>query len=277
MYVATELSFPFTKATSRFPSRLKSAATTAHGPLPAGMVNRWKEILGGKVAISRRKQQHHPGDGFNRSDHRTLLDFDSLPFVELLRRVRSKPVLFGASAENRRLYLGNRNSEWKHALGRYFRYSDTWQLVINTATTIITFLMVFLIQNTQNRDARAIHLKLDELIRCIDLAHDDMINVEKLSDEELAALSKKFDKVRNEFEDRKQRKGGATQNGRSSMKRCHDHIEANRSGSFLKRSFYESATGMIVNALLESRCHECLLHGEVIKIQQNISHTSRRY
>ena len=104
-------------------------------------------------------------------------------------------------------------------LGRYFRYSDTWQLVINTATTIITFLMVFLIQNTQNRDARAIHLKLDELIRCIDLAHDDMINIEKLSDEELAALSKKFDKVRNEFEDRKQRKGGAPQNGRSSMKK----------------------------------------------------------
>jgi len=175
--------------------------------------------IGRKGCASRRKQQHHPGDGFNRSDHRTLLDFDSLPFVELLRRVRSKPVLFGASAENRRLYLGNRNSEWKHALGRYFRYSDTWQLVINTATTIITFLMVFLIQNTQNRDARTIHLKLDELIRCIDLAHDDMINIEKLSDEELAALSKKFDKVRNEFEDRKQRKGGAPQNGRSSMKK----------------------------------------------------------
>jgi len=52
MYVATELSFPFTKATSRFPSRLQSAATTAHGPLPAGMVNRWKEILGGKVALA---------------------------------------------------------------------------------------------------------------------------------------------------------------------------------------------------------------------------------
>lgn len=91
-------------------------------------------------------------------------------------------------------------------LGSYFRYSDTWQLVINTATTIITFLMVFLIQNTQNRDARAIHLKLDELIRCLDLAHNDMINVEKLSDEELAVLSKKFDNIRNEFENRKQRK-----------------------------------------------------------------------
>jgi low affinity Fe/Cu permease len=90
-------------------------------------------------------------------------------------------------------------------LGSYFGYSDTWQLVINTATTIITFLMVFLIQNTQNRDARAIHLKLDELIRCLDLAHNDMINVEKLSDEELATLSKKFDNIRDEFENRKQR------------------------------------------------------------------------
>jgi low affinity Fe/Cu permease len=91
-------------------------------------------------------------------------------------------------------------------LGPYFRYSDTWQLVINTATTIITFLMVFLIQNTQNRDARAIHLKLDELIRCLDLAHNDMINVEKLSDEELAVLSNRFDKIRDEFENRKRRK-----------------------------------------------------------------------
>jgi low affinity Fe/Cu permease len=91
-------------------------------------------------------------------------------------------------------------------LGSYFRYSDTWQLVINTATTIITFLMVFLIQNTQNRDARAIHLKLDELIRVIDLAHNDMINVEKLSDEELAVLSKRFDNIRNEFENRTRRK-----------------------------------------------------------------------
>jgi len=96
-------------------------------------------------------------------------------------------------------------------LGPYFRYSDTWQLVINTATTIITFLMVFLIQNTQNRDARAIHLKLDELIRCLDLAHNDMINVEKLSDEELAVLSKKFDNIRSEFESRKQGKYGRSQ------------------------------------------------------------------
>jgi low affinity Fe/Cu permease len=91
-------------------------------------------------------------------------------------------------------------------VGPYFRYSDTWQLVINTATTIVTFLMVFLIQNTQNRDARAIHLKLDEIIRSIDLAHNDMIDIEKLSDEELESLGQKFEGIRSEFESRKQRK-----------------------------------------------------------------------
>src|SRR5262249_1733797 len=63
--------------------------------------------------------------------------------------------------------------------GPYFRYSDTWQLIINTATTVITFLIVFLIQNTQNRDARALHLKLDEVIRAIHGAHNDMINIER--------------------------------------------------------------------------------------------------
>jgi low affinity Fe/Cu permease len=81
-------------------------------------------------------------------------------------------------------------------LGPYFHYSDTWQLVVNTATTIITFLMVFLIQNTQNRDARAIHLKLDEIIRSIQPARNEMIDIEKLSDEELEALSKKFEVIR---------------------------------------------------------------------------------
>lgn len=72
--------------------------------------------------------------------------------------------------------------------GPLFRYSDAWQLVINTGTTIITFLMVFLIQNTQNRDAKAIHLKLDELIR-VSKARDQFMNLEALSDKELAELS----------------------------------------------------------------------------------------
>ncbi|HEY1986619.1 MAG TPA: low affinity iron permease family protein [Terracidiphilus sp.] len=80
--------------------------------------------------------------------------------------------------------------------GPLFRYSDTWQLVINTGTTIVTFLMVFLIQNTQNRDARAINLKLDELIRAIDKARDHMMNIEKLSDVELDVLEAQFAKIR---------------------------------------------------------------------------------
>jgi low affinity Fe/Cu permease len=80
--------------------------------------------------------------------------------------------------------------------GPIFRYSDTWQLVINTGTTIVTFLMVFLIQNTQNRDARAINLKLDELIRAIDKARDNMMNIEKLSDVQLDMLEAQFEQLR---------------------------------------------------------------------------------
>ena len=90
--------------------------------------------------------------------------------------------------------------------GPYFDYSDTWQLVVNTATTIITFLIVFLIQNTQNRDAKAIHLKLDEIIRAIHPAHNEMINIEKLSDDELETLAKDFERVRKEYAARRSRK-----------------------------------------------------------------------
>jgi low affinity Fe/Cu permease len=91
------------------------------------------------------------------------------------------------------------------ASGSYFHYSDTWQLVVNTATTIITFLMVFLIQNTQNRDALAIKLKLDEIIRSIAQAHNEMIHIENLSDKELEVLSKRFETIRAEYELRKDR------------------------------------------------------------------------
>jgi low affinity Fe/Cu permease len=80
--------------------------------------------------------------------------------------------------------------------GPLFKYSDTWQLVINTGTTIVTFLMVFLIQNTQNRDAKAIHLKLDELIRCIKGARNTLIDLEEMSEEELDNLQRQFVKLR---------------------------------------------------------------------------------
>jgi low affinity Fe/Cu permease len=86
--------------------------------------------------------------------------------------------------------------------GPYFHFSDTWQLVINTATTIVTFLMVFLIQNTQNRDARAIHLKLDEIIHAIKGARNEMIQIENLSDADLETISKNFEKIRAECEAR---------------------------------------------------------------------------
>jgi low affinity Fe/Cu permease len=82
------------------------------------------------------------------------------------------------------------------AMGPVFHFSDTWQLVINTGTTIVTFLMVFLIQNTQNRDARAINLKLNELIRAIDKARDQMIDIENLSDLELDKLQTRYENIK---------------------------------------------------------------------------------
>jgi low affinity Fe/Cu permease len=79
--------------------------------------------------------------------------------------------------------------------GPVFGFSDTWQLVINTGTTIVTFLMVFLIQNTQNRDAKAIHLKLDELIRGVSGARTSLVHLEDLSDEELDKLQEQFTRL----------------------------------------------------------------------------------
>jgi low affinity Fe/Cu permease len=81
------------------------------------------------------------------------------------------------------------------AIGPMVGFSDTWQLVINTGTTIVTFLMVFLIQNTQNRDAQAIHLKLDELLRAVADARNNMIDLENLSDEQLERLREEFQRL----------------------------------------------------------------------------------
>jgi low affinity Fe/Cu permease len=80
--------------------------------------------------------------------------------------------------------------------GPLFHFSDTWQLVINTGTTIVTFLMVFLIQNTQNRDAHAIHLKLDELIRANKNARNALLALESMSDEQLRTLQSEFEHLR---------------------------------------------------------------------------------
>lgn len=82
------------------------------------------------------------------------------------------------------------------SIGPIFDFSNTWQLIINTGTTILTFLMVFLIQNTQNRDAQAIQLKLDELLKGVKGARDSLVDLEEMSDEELNKLQEDFKKIR---------------------------------------------------------------------------------
>lgn len=80
-------------------------------------------------------------------------------------------------------------------LGFYYAFSDSWQLLINTVTTIITFLMVFLIQNTQNRDTLAVQLKLDEVIRALKGAHNELVDIEKLTDVELEKIHKRYEEL----------------------------------------------------------------------------------
>jgi len=105
--------------------------------------------------------------------------------------------------------------------GPMFGFSDTWQLIINTGTTIVTFLMVFLIQATQNRDAKALHFKLDELIHAVRGAHEELIDVEDLSDEELDELGEHYHQVRAEEagERAKEDKREAASKVRSNRKR----------------------------------------------------------
>jgi low affinity Fe/Cu permease len=91
------------------------------------------------------------------------------------------------------------------ATGPLFHYSDTWQLVINTGTTIITFLMVFLIQNTQNRDATAMQIKLDELIRAARGARNAVVDLEEATDEEIEALKRQYEALAKEARARLQR------------------------------------------------------------------------
>lgn len=98
--------------------------------------------------------------------------------------------------------------------GPLFHYSDTWQLVINTGTTIVTFLMVFLIQNTQNRDSKAVQLKLDELIRATKGARTHIIELESLSDADIAELDKEFQAF--------SKRPGAIR----AINKLHEHIEA---------------------------------------------------
>ena len=91
--------------------------------------------------------------------------------------------------------------------GPIYGYSDTWQLTINTGTTIITFLMVFVIQNTQNRDAEAMHVKLDELIRAIEGAHNALLDLEELEDEELDRIRESYEALARTARERLKRGG----------------------------------------------------------------------
>ncbi len=99
--------------------------------------------------------------------------------------------------------------------GPVFRFSDTWQLVINTATTIVTFLMVFLIQNTQNRDSEAMQLKLDELIRAMEGAHNSLLDLEELSEEELDLLRDRYEQLADKA--RKELRKGRPDTGRPNV------------------------------------------------------------
>jgi low affinity Fe/Cu permease len=119
--------------------------------------------------------------------------------------------------------------------GPLFKFSDTWQLVINTGTTIITFLMVFLIQNTQNRDTKAIQLKLDELIHSTKTARDTFVGLEELTDEELAELDNEFKKLSQDPTTAK------------ALAKLHRKIEAEHA----KRLTLRSQAGKVVGALLK--------------------------
>ena len=127
-----------------------------------------------------------------------------MPKVATEVRIRTTNDWFGKFAAFASGWLG---SKWAFswavlvivvwgASGYLFHFSDTWQLVINTGTTIVTFLMVFLIQNTQSRDARAINLKLNELIRAVSKARNQMIDIENLSDLELDELQAKYGEIK---------------------------------------------------------------------------------
>lgn len=107
-------------------------------------------------------------------------------FSKAISNVLGKPISFSLALIAILLWL---------FLGVYYSFSDSWQLVINTVTTIITFLMVFLIQNTQNRDTLALHLKLDEIIKAVKGAHNEMVDIEALSDEELEAIHAHYEKI----------------------------------------------------------------------------------
>ena len=107
-------------------------------------------------------------------------------FARKTARAAGQPVVFALAGAVIVLWL---------ITGPFFGFSDTWQLIINTGTTIVTFLMVFLIQNTQNRDSEAMHIKLDELIRAVEGAHNSLLNLEDLGEKELDRIRADYIKL----------------------------------------------------------------------------------
>jgi len=142
--------------------------------------------------------------------HREEAPHSSLGAATAIAQKKEKPAGFGIRYIFQKFAQGSSaavGSPWAFFLaalviiswavtGPIFHYSDTWQLVINTGTTIVTFLMVFLIQNTQNRDAKAIHLKLDELIRAKRGARNTLVDLENCTDEELQVIEEEFKRLR---------------------------------------------------------------------------------
>jgi low affinity Fe/Cu permease len=107
-------------------------------------------------------------------------------FAKKTARAAGNPIVFALAAGVVALWL---------ITGPLFGFSDTWQLIINTGTTIVTFLIVFLIQNTQNRDSEAMHIKLDELIRAVEGAHNALLNMEDLGEKELDSIRADYVKL----------------------------------------------------------------------------------
>jgi low affinity Fe/Cu permease len=107
-------------------------------------------------------------------------------FAKWSARVTGRPIAFGMAVVIIIVWA---------ATGPLFGFSDTWQLVINTSTTIVTFLMVFLIQNTQNRDTAAMHIKLDELIRAIEGAHNALLDMEELEDQDIDRIRMNYERL----------------------------------------------------------------------------------
>jgi low affinity Fe/Cu permease len=146
------------------------------------------------------KERARPGDG----EHESRSHFFRLLALHASNALGT-PWAFGSAAGIILVWA---------SLGPIFRYSDTWQLVINTSTTIVTFLMVFLIQHTQNRDTAALRVKVDEIVRALDGARNSVINAEELEDDELQRLLAELQAVARRRDVPQQLKPSASDTGR---------------------------------------------------------------